>query len=200
MLVPLEVYVLVQKLGRLTPSLVMGWRIGQYLREMFAGLDGIRLAVSVDDDVYQGLRLAVTESGFPLDVLLGDSSKAWDVAAWHPATGTRMDFTISHQKIAMDARGAAVACEARRGDMLAKAVHGMALDRQVVRLMKEPLETLCRIHEGSLLSSRYVEDLTEMLSCRRCGRKIFRKDVWRADGIPCCSTCAEVPDSWRMNH
>lgn len=107
MLVPLDLYTLVQKLGRLTPSLVLGWRVGGYVREMFDGLDEVRLAVCAKGGFLEGLRITRTENRFSLDVVEAAENETWHARAWHAGTGTLPEFSFCAEQVAMDAEGAA---------------------------------------------------------------------------------------------
>ena len=200
MLVPLDLYVLVQKMGRLTPPLVMGWRVGGYVRDTFTGLDGVRMVVAAGGDFLEGLRITLTESRFPLDVLESEDDMAYDAWAWHPPTGTLLEFTFSPERTAMDQRGASVSCEARRGDLFGRSIYGAALDRQISRLISEPLESLCRIEERFVRAPSHDNKESQTVRCRRCGTFVSRSELWYADNVPCCASCSEIPEAWRLNH
>ena len=195
MIVPLDLYVLVQKLGRCTPSLVLGWRVGHYLQEMFEGLAELRLAVCARGDFLEGLRLTRTENAFPLDLVETGGNEGWHACAWHPGTGTLMEFTFSAEHVAMDSKGAGSRQDAERQNFYGLAAYGSALDRQIARLMEEPLESLCKIRERMVMKSRAAAGASPV-RCRRCGKLTSIENLWHADGIPACSSCAGVHPKW----
>ncbi len=197
MLVPLDLSILAQKVGRLSPSLVLGWRVGNHVREMFDGLDEVRLAAAPTGDFLLGLRATLTESRFPLDVLPAEDEPDWHALAWHAITGTLLRFTFAVERVAMDARGAAALPDVRKGNPYGLAAYAASLDRQVLRLLDDPMETLCRIEEHMVSKSRAKDgDPDVSINCRRCGNGTLRTDLWYADGAPCCPDCAGLIPAW----
>jgi len=130
MIVPLELHVLVQRLGRLTPELVLAWRTAVYVGEFFDGLDEVRIAVPEEGDIARGLEASLTESRYPLHVTGTDEqSTACHVLVWHEVTGTVLEITFAAQAVDMDEAGVRSADGARSGDLFSRIVHGASLDR-----------------------------------------------------------------------
>lgn len=199
MLVPLDLYILVQRLGRLTPELVLGWRVCGYVREYFNGLDGVRLAIAPQGDFLDGLKAAKAESGLPLDILDADSDSPWHALAYHPFTGTVLEFAYSSEEVALKVRTPSSENGGRDPQPIALASFAIALDRQVLHLLNEPLESLCRIRERRVTRGRSSEK-EAAVRCRRCGAPLPKRDLWCEDGVLCCSECAGMPARWWALH
>ena len=192
---PLDLYALVQRNRRLTPELVLGWRAVSYVREFFCQLDPLRIAVAAGGDLKAALVLTMTENRFPLSVLPVPDAATWHVLAYHGGTGTALEMAFNDARTAMDAVGQSMVEACVAGDPIAGAAYSASLDRQVLRLMDEPLEALCRIRERIIVPSRAGSG-NDTTRCRRCGRVIASREVWHADGVPCCPPCTGLPADW----
>jgi hypothetical protein len=200
MLVPLDLCALVQRNGRLTPELVIGWRTAGYLREFFDGLDCVRVAAAAEGDLGTALRLTWTESRFPLDVLWIGTRRPWHVLAYHPPAGTALEIVFNPVRVGMDDAGRAMEEGLRAGDPIAAAAYSASLDRQVRRLMELPFDAICRIRERIVVRSRSIGSGAEPVRCRQCARLVDASELWHADGVPCCMPCVGFPPEWMAGH
>ncbi len=188
MLVPFELSIIANRHGRLTPSLAIGWKIGNYLREFFNGLDQVRLAVGRNDDTHTALKHMRTESRFPLDLLPPDRGRPWDVLAYHPITGTVLEisFIVPEEDVPEADPDASY-------DTLALAMFKTSLDHFVAGLISTPLDHYCNIIETRVARSHAGRGT---VSCRRCGKTVEGEDLWHINGLPCCQDCSGMPESW----
>lgn len=194
MIVPLELQVLVQKLGRLTPELVLAWRTAVYVGEFFDGLDEVRIAVPEEGDIARGLETSLTESRYPLHVMGTDEQPtACHALVWHEVTGTVLEITFSALAVDMDEAGIRSADGARRGDFFAEIVHGASLDRQVERLINVPMDSIAHIRVRRIDRGRAG---ASGIRCRRCGDPVPGDEIWFEDGVAACAGCLCIPRSW----
>jgi len=189
---------------RLTPGALLGWRVAEYLREFFDGLDGVRVAAPEGSDQAAALRDVRTESGLPLDLVHSASGRGWDALAYHPATGTVLEFhsgLVPHGLPAdRDAAGEPAGFEQEQHEDDEDDEDRAATALLVRRLVELPLERCCRIRERVVVRSRCTGEGGTAIRCHRCGAPVARSDRWQDQSVLCCPACTGLEPCWVVQH
>ena len=182
--------------GRLAPGFALGWRVAEYLREFFDGLDGVRVAAPAGTEQAAALRQVRTESRLPLDLVQTEIGRGWDALAYHPATGTVLEINAGLTCGRLTTRSGATP----GAPHLPKDGDEEDQLRLARFLLDEPVEHCCRIVERLVVRSRHAGADGAAIPCRRCGGMTERRDIWNVNGIPCCANCTGLDPSWIALH
>jgi formylmethanofuran dehydrogenase subunit E len=201
MLVPLELSIIANKCGYLSPELALGWCIGKYIDEFFNGLDDTRIAAKEEDDASLGLSMMCQKNRFPFPVTIARGCRPWDFLAYHYMTGTVLQFKTVAEYVELPEEIKRLTNWFADSDPVAasRAVnrYHAAMEELIRHILNNPVEKYCRIVELRFrLLGIHTGDFRQELQCRKCGH-VFRKNkLLDSDGTICCAECAGFEPSW----
>lgn len=200
MLVPLALYGLTQKTGYLSPELAMGWQIGNYVDEFFAGLGDVRVAAARHNDAVFALSYLSREHGFPGQVTVPETARPWDFLFYHAITGTVLKFILirKYLELSQDLRALESNLATDRPDVVQRYQAG--LDLLIKDILSQPPESFCQIHQIRCRPLLHTSESRGRITCSRCGRPTAVSNSWDVEGELCCRACSGMEQAWFMYH
>lgn len=195
MLVPIELQRIVLQRGYLSPEIALGWRLADYLRDFFGGLELLRVLVARDGDELLSLRVMGSWChADPAEV--ATIGRGWDFLVYHPTTGTLLGVTRAPDRLSREVRMLEPALA--RGDLGARLRYQRSVSELVGHLLDVPFEQLCRIDEHRVrrMAGRGGARAAQKIRCWRCGDPMRRSEIWDMDGVLCCLTCTGMSSKW----
>lgn len=197
MIVPIELQRIALRRGYLSPEIVLGWRLGAYLREFFDGLDLLRVLVAREDDAALSLRImAAWHQATP--ILVADRCEKLDFLIYHPVTGTSLGVTRVPERTDLPQRVKDLEPAMARGDLRAQLDYRGSVQQLVDQLLDSPFDELCRIDEHRVrrLHAETPSDSSRRVRCRVCGDLAPSRRLWELDGVLCCQRCTGLSQQW----
>ncbi len=197
MIIPIELQRIVLRKGYLSPEITLGWRLADYLRDFFGGLELLRVLVARDGDALLSLRvMASWYHAEPIQV--ATSNRGWDFLVYHPATGTLLGVTRAPERTDLPRQVETLEPALAEGDLGAQLRYQRTVTKLVDHLLDAPFEQLCRIDEHRLrrIAGGRAAPSAPKIRCRRCGNPVRRSRLWELDGVLCCLTCTGMSAQW----
>ncbi len=199
MLVPIELYRLVNRLGYLSPELALGWRLGGYFKEFFDGLEVVRLSARAHSETVLSLSTMLGWQRGDSVVVIGDGRPPWNFECYHPLTGTLLEVRPLVEQTTLPSDVEALVPDLSSDPRAARA-YAEAVDRLVERLLAEPVTSYCAVDEHrcrrSLGASSKARGAPRSARCRRCGAICATASLWVCEGVLCCIECAGLRPEW----
>ncbi|MFW8600977.1 hypothetical protein ACOHYD_05800 [Desulfobacterota bacterium M19] len=196
MLVPIELYCLIQKKGYLSPDLAIGWQIGRYVEEVFDGLRDVKIAVAAEGDAALALSYLSQGPGAAGHVTVSEIFRPWDFLFYHTVTGTVLNFTLIRKYIELPRHLRSLEPDLAPDKAAALRKYRAGIDSLVVNILKRPANRFCVIREircRPLLRSH--EDNGTIL-CYHCGKQVPIPQVLDIEGQICCLDCSTLEPEW----
>jgi len=196
-IVPLEMSCLAMRKGYASPELVIGWRIGNYVREFFGGLDDVLVAVRRGSDAALALSLMTRSRGSCGAVAVVNDERPWDFLFYHSLTGTMLQFSLVPERTELSPDIRSLEPMLSRKNPRVMAVYHSAVEKLAKSMILEPVESFCSIREIRCRPF-YVNENKSLskLRCPRCGSLEAGSNLWDVDGVTCCLSCSGLENSW----
>ncbi len=203
MLVPLELSLLAHQRGYLSPELALGWRIARHVREVFDGLEHVRIAARRNNDALMALSILSVKLGNPpADLSRSRTSKPWDFLFYHPLSGTVLRWVQNKQNTQLSndivALGDRLDCA---NDTVATIRYQRAVDALILQILNVSIDMLGLFYEHRCRKIKCDAPRGEdSLRCPQCGTVVFRRDLWEVDGWLGCLSCSLLEPAWFVCH
>lgn len=196
MIVPLELYGLSLRKGYLSPELVIGWRIGVSMREMFDGLADIRITVARDNDALLALSWLAQKNGQPRPIPLAGRRTAWDFLCYHPPTESLVKYVLIRRRSRPCEWMAGLAPLLGSEPSLLREFCQQEVDKQICFLLEQPVNDFAVVRQSRYRPFPMIEGDRRKRPCHSCGRLLCKDQLWEIEGDISCSECLGVESSW----
>lgn len=196
MLVPIELYCLIQKKGYLSPDLAIGWQIGKYVEEFFDGLRDVKIAVAVEGDAALSLSYLSRGPGAAGKITVSEIFRPWDFLFYHTITGTVLNFTLIRKYIELPQDLRSLEPDLALDKAAALRKYRAGIDSLVVNILKRPADSFSVIREIRCrpLLRRHEDNST--ILCYRCGKQVPVSQAFDIEGQICCQDCSTLEPEW----
>ncbi len=200
MLVPMDLYSLVQRKGYLSPEMAIGWKIGTYVEECFDDLSEVGVAAVSDDDATLALLHLIQRHGYPGQIVVPESARPWDFLFYHLTTGTQLSFTLIKKRIELPQEIRELEPElcAHNHEELER--YQASLDFLVKSILREPVTSFSFIRQTRCRRLQTQNEEEQLVHCHHCGSLIPLGKAWDLEGDICCLSCAGLEPVWGIYH
>ncbi|MBU0681524.1 MAG: hypothetical protein KKD73_08890 [Proteobacteria bacterium] len=197
MLVPMELYNLTLKKGHLSPELTIGWRVGKYVEEFFAGLEDVSIAAARDDDAILALKYLRRQHSLDNQVTIADKATPWDFLFFHATTGTLLGFCLIRHRTQLPYTIRSLETDLVRDNQALTAIYQAALEQLVNALLDQPVTSYCQVRQVRCRRLQTGVASGQEIHCRSCGQPILHQRAWDIEGRICCPTCSGLVPAWQ---
>ena len=197
MLVPLELYNLTRKrTGYLSPDLAIGWKIGTYVKELFDGLQEVRMAVAVEDDAAFALSHLSRDDEHFDRITVPDTPRPWDFLFYHTITGTVLNFTLirKHVELPENLRSLQSRLFEGRPEVVEK--YRVGLDLLVSSILKREVDSFSIIRRIRCRRLLHAPRYSGSIRCFCCGIPVPVRNAWDIEGQMRCQACSGLELAW----
>ncbi len=197
MLVPIELHLLSQRHGHLSPELAIGWRIGSYLREIFQDLSQLRIVVDGWPDAHFALASMSGAGAIPGEVTASGGDPEWDLLAYDPRGGrlTRVVIQEDYRDLPPDA----VLLERRLNQKspFDIAAYHNRLSGLIKGILSAPIDDVFEVQTQRCQPlAKQTPDAQDGLCCDVCQGCADIQDLWVVDNRIRCTGCAGLEPGW----
>ncbi len=200
-MLPLELQHLSQKRGLLSPGLVLGFRIGEWVRRQLGPLTELRIAAGEVNDISFTLNEMVGKEGLWGGVTRATAPRDWDLLFYQPSTNLALTVAMIEETTRFPTRVMALepllvdrspAIADRYRQMLGSLIH---------ELLHRPLTTYCQVRQvrcQPFMDKPPSDSHKSLVPCPGCGSSADPRRFWIIDGQPACPDCFLLEPSWFM--
>ncbi|WP_457574816.1 hypothetical protein [Desulfolithobacter sp.] len=197
----MEIHRLVQLRGYLSPELVIGWQVGKYAEEFFAGLEEVAIAAARDDDAVLALTHLGQHGNRAGQVLVANGPRPWDFLFYHPTTGTMLAFTLNRRRTCLPRAIRKLEAQLDQDHPAVVSLYQACLNLLIQTLLGGPIQSFCQIRQRRCRRLPPRPPSGRQLHCHSCGQPLGCTDGWDVEGeIRCCQCCGLEPDWYGSNH
>ncbi|MDA3971113.1 MAG: hypothetical protein PF442_07160 [Desulfobulbaceae bacterium] len=197
MLVPMELHNLTLKKGYLSPELAIGWRIGKYVEEFFAGLEDVGIAAARDDDAILALKYLSRQHSPVNHVIIAENATPWDFLFFHAPTGTLLGFCLIRHRTQLPYGIRSLEPDLSRDNQAVAQIYYQAgLEQLVNALLEQSVISFCQVRQDRCRRLQAGIESGEEIHCRSCGQLISYQSARDIEGRICCPTCSGLMPDW----
>lgn len=192
MFVPLELSMLANRKGYLSPELTVGWRIGKHAEELFGGLVDVRIATTLPADAVVALRHLASRTG--REVTEVPVLRPWDALFYHTPTHTALKIVLTERLVTLPPPIRALEDCFGPQETPAVLCYRAGLANLVTRLLTAKISGFCQLRMIRCWPLPRLARQPER--CGWCGRPMGEENFWDIDGTVHCPRCAGLEPEW----
>ncbi len=200
MIVPMDLYSLVQRKGYLSPEMAIGWKIGTYVAEYFDDLSDVGVAAVSDNDAVLALLHLIQGNGYPGRIVVPKSARPWDFLFYHLTTGTQLSFTLIRKRTELPQKIRELEAELCEHNHDELERYQASLDFLIKSILREPVTSFSLIRQSRCRRLHIQNEEGHLIHCHHCGSLIPPDRAWDVEGDICCLSCAGLEPVWGIYH
>ncbi len=200
MIVPMNLYSLVQRKGYLSPEMAIGWKIGMYVEECFDDFSDVGVAAVSDNDTTMALAHLIQRRGYLGQIVVPQSARPWDYHFYHLITGTQLSFTLIWKRIELPQEIRELESELCEHNYEELERYQASLDFLVRTILCEPVTSFSFIRQSRCRRLQIHNEEGHLIHCHYCGSLIPLDKAWDVEGDICCMSCAGLEPVWGICH